>query len=382
MTVNSSLTAKFLQIRPAFPAGSPLLYELADDEECQPPLRITCGFTIKWYQRRMNLDYGQRWHKDTDYRRQTRVEMKKVLNRTFPRLQFGGPDPDGTPDTISTLHGCAWVANLLGRPITYFTDNWPVNTGATLTDQQAESLDVPDLDRSAIFQDLLQQMDRIQERWGRIEGVLSFEGVLNNAFLIRGQDLFIDMIAEPQRAHQVLEVVTETMIKAIKAVYARQRMSGIHRDLFVTGNCVVNMISGNQYREFVMPYDQKLRSQFTHFGVHNCAWSINDYLESYAEIPRLAYLDFGLDSDLPRIKNLFPDTRRCLMYTPMALMSNTREQIRQDLIRIHDELSPCELIIGSIDDQTPDERVMDFYELAGEIWGMRPEKLPPKRTSL
>ena len=172
------------------------------------------------------------------------------------------------------------------------------------------------------------------------------------------------------------------MIKAIKAVYARQRAGGVQHDLFVTSNCVVNMLSGEHYRDFILPYDKKLSAQFTHFGIHNCAWSIDDYMDGYAQIPRLAYIDFGLDSDLPRIKEMLPNTRRCLMYTPMALRNNTREQIRRDLVKIHEELSPCELIIGAIEEDTPDERVLEFYELAGEIWGMTPEELAPNRTAL
>ena len=68
------------------------------------------------------------------------------------------------------------------------------------------------------------------------------------------------------------------------------------------------------------------------------------------------------------------------MYSPVALRTSTQEQLSQD--RIRDELSPCEVLVGAIDADTPDQQVMELYELAGDIGGMRPEELAPKKAAL
>jgi hypothetical protein len=260
-------------------------------------------------------------------------------------------------------------------------DNWPANPPSTMTEEQAARLQVPKLDENPTFCNLMRQMDLIEEKWGKIEGVLNFQGVLNNAFRVRGQDIFIDMLKDPDLAHHVFHVVTETMLQVIRRIYARQERSGVERDYFVTSNCVVNMISGEQYEEFLLLYDQRLSESFTYFGIHNCAWNVDLYLDGYRTIKKLGYLDFGLESNLQRIREEFPETRRCLMYSPIELKEKSLDEIRNDLKRIHELLSPCEIIITDIEANCPDERVVDFYSICGEIWRMEPKELVPKTMS-
>jgi len=52
-------------------------------------------------------------------------------------------------------------------------------------------------------------------------------------------------------------------------------------------------------------------------GVHNCAWNANPYMEHYAALPSVAYVDMGIKSDLKRARETFPASRRAIMYTPM-----------------------------------------------------------------
>jgi hypothetical protein len=262
-------------------------------------------------------------------------------------------------------------------PFEYAPDNWPASPPGQLSDEEADNLVPPVLENSPVYQDIVRQMDFIETRWGRIYGVLNFQGVLNNAFRLRGDAIFTDMVTAPDRARRVLDIVTETMLNLIDSIYVRQNASGVRRNFFVTSNCVVNMISGAMYQEFVLPYDQILRGHFKHFGVHNCGWNVNPYIDGYAQLKDLAYLDFGLDSDLARIRDTFPNTRRCLIYSPVALIEKSMGEIRRDLERIHDELAPCDILIGDIDAETPDERIMDFYRAAAKIWGLEFEALWP-----
>src|SRR5689334_1617987 len=99
-------------------------------------------------------------------------------------------------------------------------------------------------------------MDLIERQWGAISGALNFQGVLNLAFRLRGEDLFTDMLGEPARAHRVLEGVTDALLQIVQAVYARQAAAGVRNEFFVTANCVVNMLSAAQYHEFMLPYDR------------------------------------------------------------------------------------------------------------------------------
>ena len=53
----------------------------------------------------------------------------------------------------------------------------------------------------------------------------------------------------------------------------------------------------------------------------------------------------------------------------------------QDLERIREDLTPCEIILTDIEDTTPDERVVDFYRLCGKLWKMDIRDLVPTTMS-
>ena len=75
----------------------------------------------------------------------------------------------------------------------------------------------------------------------------------------------------------------------------------------------------------------------------------------------------GLDSDLPRARDICPDARRAVMYTPRDLAAKSEQQLRDDLARILCELGPCDVVMADIDDNTPDSRVAFFARAAASL---------------
>jgi hypothetical protein len=209
-------------------------------------------------------------------------------------------------------------------------------------------------------------MDLIEREFGRIDGYINWQGVLNNAFRLRGQDIFVDMVANPSLAHHLFDVIAQTMIAGMRYVYRRQRRTGVVVRHATVSNCMVNMVSPDQYRQHLMPYDRMISDAFEHFGIHNCAWNVDPYIEDYARIRTLGYIDMGLQSDFVRAKKLCPNTRRAVMYTPTDLANKALDEIRADLVRIRRELSPCDIVMADIDHDTPDDRVIAFAEIAEE----------------
>ena len=363
-----------MTLAPHIPFSCSLVFqhELADS----PPCQIHPGFTPTWFRQYMALDYREPWHTDPELRRRSFVAMGRVLNAQFPELRLGG-EPGSAKGSISQVRTCAFMGALFGLGIEYRADTWPDQRCRLLTDEEADALEVPAFRNAQVFEDLMRQMDTIAREWGQVTGELNFQGVLNTAFRLRGEELFADMALAPARAHRVLGVVCETMLAVIDAVYARQAQSGVARDFFVTANCVVNMVSPEQYREFVMPYDRKLSAHFPLFGIHNCAWRVHPYAPAYAEIRELGYLDFGFSSDFALLKRLFPRTTLCAMYSPVALAHDPEATVRAELQRLHDAIGRCKIIVADIDAGTPRERLLAVYRIASEIWGLPIETLAP-----
>ncbi len=346
--------------------SAPATRRLAKGDE--PFLRPEVGFTPRWYRKALGIDFGLRWHSDVWYRRQSVLAMRSELRRRFPDTAIGEDDgPDAPLDLLTGVFGTCTVAAIFGLPIVYAADNWPDVEHQYLTREQMAALDVPDLSTNPIFQDLLRQIDEIERIQRQASGYINWQGVLNNAQRLRGPELFIDLYEVPRLAHHVFDVICETMLQCIRRLYERQSAGGVDYCFGTISNCLVNMISPVQYEEFFLPRDRRIAAAFATLGIHNCAWNANPYMEFYATVPNLGYIDMGIESDLRKARSLMPSVRRALMYTPMDLANKPTEDIFADLERIACEYGPCDVVLADIDYGTPDERILEVVRRCAEL---------------
>jgi len=334
----------------------------------EPFLRPEIGFTPAWYRQHAEIDFGQPFHCDPAFRRECVLKMRRILRSRFPGLNIGRSEEADTPlDLLTGTFGACMVAAIYGVPIVYAKDNWPNCGHEYLTDQQVEQLQPADLDGNRHFVQLMGQLDWIAGREGRIRGFVNWQGVLNNAQRLRGAQLFIDLVERPEFCRHLFNCVCETMLQAIGRLHERQRTSGVEHHFVTASNCLVNLISPTVYRDLLLPFDQRLAAVYNCFGLHNCAWIVNPYLDHYSTIPNVAYVDMGVNSDLPRVKQLFPHSRRAVMYPPTDLANQSLSEIESNLGRFARELSPCDVVFADIEAGTPDERVRAVVQLCREI---------------
>ena len=333
----------------------------------EPFVRPEIGFTPSWYRESLDVEYGERWHTDVAYRRGTILLMRDELKRRFPGTRIGGIDrPERPLDLLTGLYGCVPVAALYGMTIAYADNGWPNVAHEYLSPGEVESLEPPRLDANPFFECLMEQIDEIEQLEGRVEGFLNWQGVLNNAYRLRGEDLLLDFFDAPERCRHLFDCGCTTMIDGIKGLHERQRASGVEVSFATVSNCLVNMVSPKQYEEFLLPLDRRIARAFDRIGIHNCAWSAAPYMDHYAAVPKLAYIDMGLDSDLVRARETFPDARRALMYTPMDLANSPLNVLREVVEQVAREYAPCDIVVGDIEAGTPDEKVLAFVAMCEE----------------
>jgi hypothetical protein len=249
----------------------------------------------------------------------------------------------------------------------YAGDNWPVCEHCYLSDDDVDNLEPADLDDNTFFEELMSQVEWIAASEGQVEGFINWQGVLNNAYRLRGEKLFYDMHDSPNRCRHLFECVCTTMIEAAGRLYERQLESGVKIDFFTISNCLINMVSPEQYRDIIFAFDCRIAETFGSIGIHNCAWNADPYINDYAGVPNVSYIDMGLDSDLARAKELFTHARRALMYKPTDLVNKPMETIQIELERVAREYAPCDVVAADIEAGTSDERVLAFLELCGQI---------------
>lgn len=333
----------------------------------EPFMRPEVGFNPSWFHKFCDVHFSERWHRDPKVRLQGHEKMAAEIKRRFPGYNIGQVLDEKPPDLLTGTFGIGVVDMIFGRPLKYFPDQWPVPMGEPLTDAQAASLAVPDVENNAFLHHILAQLDEIAQLTGSARGYLNWQGVLNTAFRLRGHEILVDMIKAPDRAHHIFCVVAETMIRGAKMVHARQRELGVDYQFLSIGNCTVNMAGPKLYEELLLPYDRKIRQEFRDFGVHNCAWRVTPYLDAYASMPGVGYIDMGLNSDLVAARQKFPAARRNLLYTSMDLKNKTDEEISQDFERIARELAPCDLGLPDIESDVPDARITFAMDLCTRL---------------
>jgi hypothetical protein len=354
------------QLRYYIALSAPPQRDQATGEE--PYLRPEMGFTPKWYHDHLEIDLDEKWHRNPDYRMSAWEKMRAEIDKRFPGRNLGHTEEDLPPDLLTGVYGGCVVSQLFGMGVQYWPDNWPASEhGRPIGDEDAARLEPVNVEEHPVFQQILEQCDRIEQLTGTVRGFLNWQGVLNTTFRLRSESTFTDMLLEPERARHVFGCVCETMLSGVKALHQRQRRAGQDYRFFSIANCVVNMLGSEQYHDFLLPYELRMRGEFENFGIHNCAWCVDAYAESYAQVPRLGYLDMGLDSDLERIRELFPDTRRNLIYTAMDVKEKSREQIREDLEKIARELGPCDIGLPNMEYGIPDEKLQWVLDTIDEI---------------
>jgi len=331
----------------------------------EPFLRPEIGFTPAWYRQHLEINFGEHFHTDPAYRRDCVVKMHAELRRRFPGSSIGDKDQPDTPvDLLTGAYGACTVAAIYGVPIVYAENNWPNCAHVYLTDEQLARLEPPDLDCNPHFAQLMDQVEWIAAHEGRVEGFINWQGVLNNAQRLRGEPLLMDVLEEPGKAQHLFACVCETMIEGLRRLHERQCASGVDMRFVTVSNCLVNLVSPKVYRDLLLPLDEKLASVYGCIGIHNCAWNATPYLDAYAQVPGVGYIDMGIKSDLARARSLFPTARRAVMYTPMDAANKSMPEIEADFDRIAREFAPCDVVIADIEAGTSDARIAELVELS------------------
>ncbi len=358
------------RLRNHIPVGGPATREPCTGNE--EDFRVSIGFTPKWFHQRLGIDFSEQWHQDPLYRYGALLQMKALLHEKFPGIDHFKPawhnGVEYSCATLSGAYGAMLISLVYGLEVHYYVDNWPsTKTEVHYSKQQLTQLPAIDLDANPAFRQLEEQMDLIENKWGRISGYLNYQGVLNNALRLRGQEIFMDMLDDPGFVKKLFEHICLTTIEVAKRVQQRQRKSGFEIDLISNSNCVINMISPEMYEEFVLPHDIKMSREFQRFGIHTCNWNATPYTYALSHIKKMGYIDMGIDTDMQLMKKVFPDAHRAVLYSPVKLEELSMEEIERDFNKIYRELGPCDLVLADLETTIPDSRVIRILELVDKV---------------
>jgi len=355
-----------LQLRSHIPVSAPARREAADGTESE--MRVSLGFEPAWFCQRCGVLFTEKWHRNPYHRYRSLEIMKKEISSCFPSVPYWNNDYKDDLATVSGCYGAYVIPKAFGFSLSYLEDGWPrIARQNKLTVAKIEKLDVEAILAGPFVEELFEQMEILESEWGKIHGYLNWQGVLNNAFHLRGQEIFLDLTDRPEFAHHFFSLICEVMIRLARMVQKRQRNSGFYLNHFSVSNCTLNMVSPEIYREFLLPCDKRIADSFERFGVHTCNWDVTPYLEELRKLPKVGFLDMGMMSEMAKAKAMFPEARRAVLYSPVKLEEAPLEEIEKDMEKIYRQLSPCDIVMADITASTPDDRVNGLLRICSEL---------------
>ncbi|MBE6588948.1 MAG: hypothetical protein E7643_02100 [Ruminococcaceae bacterium] len=162
------------------------------------------------------------------------------------------------------------------------------------------------------------------------------QGPLDIAELLWGGEMFYAMYDEPELVHEALSLITDTytafMERWNKLFPPRTDMNTHWRSLYYRGTILIRNdsamnLSPDFYREFSIPYDQRLLDRFGGGAIHFCGRG-DHYIEALSELRGL----YGVNMSQPHLNDM-EKIYQNTVDKGIKLLSFNRERAESDLDR-------------------------------------------------
>jgi hypothetical protein len=167
-----------------------------------------------------------------------------------------------------------------------------------------------------------------------LSGRATIHGVMTSAQKFLGEDIFVDMIAKPQRCLDILHWIGDAFIVLCRhfSEIAHLPITGVH-----VGECSSCMVSPELVEEFVVPVTSKIGRELGPVRLHSCGPSTN-HLETFSKIADLCSLDLGGDTSISKAREIFGSQMRISVSPlPHDLSAESTEAILRWAKRIVEE---------------------------------------------
>jgi uroporphyrinogen-III decarboxylase len=344
------------------------------------------GFYPDWFNKHYGVSFDRKYYFDPETRIEARMEIDKRLHERFGDVGLGDKDPK--PKPLITF-GMVMLPAIFGCEVVFEPDALPWAMPLNLSEDEVMKLEVPDIFNTSPMTEMIQQIDYLQDKYGKVVGDINITGVQNLALKIRGEQFYIDYFENPELCHHLLKVCTESIIQLFQYVYKITGTGAVDvtpmcdPKLFVIPNCTVEQISLETYEKYVLDYDNQVADTCHPLGVHHCG-SVNQVLDGYAKLRHLAFVEIGFGSDVRRTREVFgPHVALNSRINPVLMKNGTTEEVATEVRSLIHQGAPLHnfsIDTVGLTHGTPDENVRVARETAAE-YGKIPSFSPAEAES-
>jgi hypothetical protein len=294
-----------------------------------------------WWHAHAGITFDEDFFFHPAKRVESERRMEQILHERFGRYGLGADRHRDLP-VIGAVHNAAGflVSEMLGCQVNYKADGAP-----DVIPAGRETLDIdPDQPfRSAAAKRYERLRDQLKTRHGRVLGDINWGGVLNIALDLRGQDVLLDMVDDPDHTRTQFRKLAAVLDRFASAVQAETGTSSIsvnrtvrhfREPVFLHSECSHTMISVPNYEQFLMPIDVEWGRRHRPFGIHHCGKDPHRFAASYARLPRLDFLDLGWGGDVALLRRHLPRTFFNIRLDPVSIVRQTPAEIRETVTRL------------------------------------------------
>lgn len=343
---------------------------------CGEILPVEIVFHPSWWNRHAGIVFDEDFFYNPIRRVEDERKMEQVLYDRFGQWGLGA-DRDRNLPQLGAVHNAAGylLSEMLGCEIRYEDAAAPQVICAHREDFE---LDVEKVFESQPFKKLCTLAEALKQKYGYVCGDVNWSGVLNLAMDLKGENILLDMILDPDSTRVYLNKIADVIERFFNYVKSQTGTTSIsvnrsarfyRQPLLIHSECSHTMISEDNYRDFLQPIDARW-SAYRPYGIHYCGKDPHRYAECFAELPHLDFLDLGWGGDVAVLRKALPETFFNIRLNPVELNSYSHGELEKIIIdKVTESANP--LLTGvcciNMDADVEDSKVDTIFRTMEEL---------------
>ena len=327
------------------------------------------GFNFRLIHNKFGFDLGECFHRDPDYRIKTIQEIDREIFNLYGKIGLGFKDPPPRPSAEPFGH--RFMPAMYGCQCRFDKDSEPCAKERFYTEDDIFALrewSLEDFEKSPPVRETVRQAEYLHKKYGCFSSCPNLGSTINTAISLRGNELFVDYIENPDLLRKLYRNITELMIMAVEYF---EKVDELPATSLFLGNCTVAMISPGSYESINMEYDKEFvnyaREKGASFCMHQDS-NVTPHIRNYAKLPYVSDLDVGMDTDFELLAKYFPKAGANCIWFPQWIIGHTSSDIEKEverLMSIGKRFKNFSFTLYEIDELITDEKLFRFYDAVG-----------------
>ena len=307
-------------------------------------LPVDIVLSPEWWNAHEGIVFDRDFFFHPSKRVESEQEMEKALYERWGKFGLGASKDKKRPE-VGAVHLAAgfMLSEMMGCEVRYSENHPPQVTPAK---RDSLSLNVDDAFKSDTFKNFCRMKEQLKQKYGYLTGDVNWGGILNLAMDLRGENIFTDIMLEPEAAQGYFRAIAGVIDKFTTLVQSETETSSISvnrsvryfkKPVFLHSECSHTMISTDDYENVLLEYDILWSKLKRPFGIHYCGSDPHRFSKSFGKIPHLDFLDLGWGGDVKLLREYLPDTFFNLRLSPVEIKNQKVGEIRDTIIRLVSE---------------------------------------------